>query len=312
MFDETAIDRICPPLPDPDAVPRVLGRAEVLRLGFSRRAISRSLAAGRWRRILPRTYLIVDTLTTADRLVAALVFAGSGAALSGMAALFATEVRRIAPPDRILVLTPPSNRTTSHAWVDVRRTYRPIVTQQWSGPRRVEVARAAADAALTMRGLGDVRALVARVVQDRWCTVAELGVELEAGPRRGSAHLRRALSEVGWGAASAPEAEAADILRRAGITGFVQNGEISLPDGSIRLVDFYWPELRACLEIDSVDYHFDRADWARTWDRHLDLTKLGLSVIHRPPSALRDKRRFVSDVREWLAARRLELSSRIR
>jgi hypothetical protein len=106
---------------------------------------------------------------------------------------------------------------------------------------------------------------------------------------------------VGWGAASAPEAQAAGILRRAGITGFVQNARVRLPSGTIRVIDFYWPALRACLEIESIEWHSEPSDWSRTWDRHLDLTKFGYSVIHRPPSALKDPRTFVRDVTQWLA-----------
>jgi hypothetical protein len=249
-------------------------------------------------------------MTDLDRAVAALAFAGEGALLSGAAALRESDVRGIAAPHRILVLVPPANRTRSAGWVDVRRTFRPLTREQWLGLPRVTIARAAADLALATPLLNDVRALVARVVQDQHCTVDELVRELEEGPRRGSAHLRRALTEIGHGAASAPEAAAAAILRRHGITGFVQNATVRLPGGSVRIVDFYRPELRACLEIDSVEWHTDPGGWSATWDRHLQLTTLGLSVIHRPPSALRDPTRFATDVREWLAARRAELGHR--
>lgn len=293
--------------PDPDALPRVIGRDAALRRGLSRHAIDHRLATGQWRRVLPRTYLTADTLGETDRFVAALTFAGTGAALSGAAALRASDVRRIAMPATVLVLVPPQNRRRSSKWVQIRRTFRPIVTEWWYGPRRVEVARAAADLACSMRRLDDVRTVVARVVQDRHCTIDELGIELEAGPRRGSAFLRQALAEVGWGAASAPEAKAARILRRAGITGFEQNATLSLPDGSCRVVDFYWPALRACLEIDSVEWHFDRADWSGTWDRHLDLSAFGYAVIHRPPSALSDENHFARDVTRWLAGREADL-----
>lgn len=308
LDDEAALDRLCPLPPEPNALPRVLSRAEAIARGLTRGAIEHRLATGAWRRVLPRTFLTVDTFTESDRWLAALTFAGEGAALSSAAALRASDVRRVAEPPRVLVLVPPANRTLSHAWVQVRRTYRPIVLYRWHGPARVEVGRATADLALAMTRLDDVRALVARVVQDQLCTIAELGAELESGPRRGSAYFRQALAEVGWGAASAPEAEAARILRAAGITGFVQNASIRLPDGSTRVVDFYWPRLRACLEIDSVEWHFDRAGWAGTWERHLDLTKFGHSVIHRPPSALRDKARFAQDVRDWLAGREADLA----
>jgi hypothetical protein len=301
------VDEEPPPIWDPDALPRVLGRAEALERGFSRRAVEHRLATGRWRRILPRTYLTADELRPYDRLYAALSFAGDAAALSGAAALYASEVRRIAFPDHVLVLVPPANATRTVAWVQVRRSARPVAIEQWYGPRRVEIARAAADLAVTMRRLDDVRTVVARVVQHRHCTIEELAAELESGPRRGSKHLRQALTEAGWGAASAPEAKAARILRRAGLRDFVQNAELRLPDGSIRVVDFYWSRLRACLEIDSVEWHFERDDWAGTWDRHLDLSKFGYSVIHRPPSALDDERRFIGDVTDWLAGREADL-----
>jgi hypothetical protein len=296
-----------PAFVDPDAWPRVVSRAEAMRRGLSRHAIDRRLSSGRWRRVLPRTYLTADTFSGVDRLYAALAFAGGGAALSGAAALYASEVRGVGVPGRVLVLVPAGNYTKSTGWVLVRRSARPFAVQNWYGPRRVEVPRATVDLAVAMRRLDDVRALLARVVQDGHCTVADLDAELEAGPRRGSAHLRRSLAEVGWGAASAPEARAASILRRAGVSGFVQNAGIRLPDGRARYVDFFWPQLRACLEIDSVEWHFGQREWADTWDRHLELTKMGYSVIHRPPSALDDEERFVRDVLEWLAARAAEL-----
>jgi very-short-patch-repair endonuclease len=296
-----------PPLFDPDALPRVIGRDEAVRRGFSRHAIDHRSSTGEWRRILPRTYLTADTLTDHDRCVAALIFAGSGAALSAGAALRMSGVRRVAMPGTVLVLVPPSNRVHSVRWVHVRRTFRAIEPLLAPGPRRVEVARAAADACLEMTRLDDVRTLVARVVQDRHCTIDELGAELADGPRRGSAHLRQALEEVGWGVASAPEAEAARILRRGGITDFKPNQTLTLPDGSTRVVDFYWARIRACLEIDSVEWHFDTDSWTATMNRDVHLSKAGYSVIHRPPSALRDPEKFVADVRDWLAGREADL-----
>jgi hypothetical protein len=96
---------------------------------------------------------------------------------------------------------------------------------------------------------------------------------------------------------------AAVLLKRGGIDGFIQNARVRLPSGKVRVIDFYWPALRACLEIESIEWHSEPGDWSATWDRHLELAKLGFSVIHRPPSALRDAGRFVADVREWLAER---------
>lgn len=307
MLSAADLDRICPLPPDRDVLPRVLTRAMAEDLGVGRRGLEHRLVRRRWRRVHPRVYATVDSLTERDRMDAALLFAGDGAALSGAAALRASEIPGVAMPATVLVLVPPANRTRSTRGVQVRRTLRPIVPEQWTGPRRVEVSRAAADESLRLRRIDDVRALVARVVQGGHCTVDELAAELVAGPRQGSAHLRRALEEVGWGVESAPEAKAARILRRAGVTGWKPNVVLRLPDGTRRRVDFYWAALRAALEIDSREWHVEPEDWSGTWDRHLDLAKAGIAAIHRPPSALIDEAGFVRDVRAWLAARESEL-----
>ena len=78
----------------------------------------------------------------------------------------------------------------------------------------------------------------------------------------------------------APEARAGRLLRRAGVPKFKQNFRIDLPDGRWRYVDFFWPRLRAVLEIDSVEFHSDAPDADATDDRHIELTTLGLSVVH--------------------------------
>lgn len=294
--------------PAPDELPRVLGRADALARGFSPSAIDRRLASGRWRRLLPRTYLTRDTLTTWDRMNAALVFAGSGAVLSGAAALYASEVPRILAPERVLVLVPPANRSRSAGWAQVRRSFRPFEREPWYGPPRVRLARAAPDHALSLDRLDDVRALVARVARTGRCPIADLRAELDAGPRNGSAFLRQAIEEVSAGAASAPEARAATILRRGGAPPFEQNVRIDLAGSGYYVADLYWRGLRAVLEIDSREHHLDPADWERTMTRHLALETLGLSVVHRPPSALRNERRFLADILGWLTARRDQLA----
>jgi very-short-patch-repair endonuclease len=257
--------------------------------------------------VLPHTLHTVDTFTERDRQDAALLFAGPRAALSGASALRASGVPKIAAPRTLLVLVPPGQRTRSTAWVSVRRTPRRFEVVNWSGPRRVELPRAAADHALTLRNLDAVRALVAEVVSRRGCTVEQLQAELESGPRGGSALLRIALNETG-ASASAPEAVAARILRRAKLGGFEQNVDIRLPNGTRYVADFLWRELRAILEVDSMEYHLGPADWHATMDRHLELTSAGFSVIHRPPSALKNVNRFVNDVATWLVNRRRELN----
>ena len=292
------------PLIDPAALPRVLSRADAMGRGITRHAIEHRVSTGRWRSVLPHTYLTVDTLTWPDRLAAAIAFAGAGSLLSGAAALHDAGLRSVRRPPRVLVLVPPANRARTTQWVQVRRTDRLPEADLGPGPPRVPTARAVADHALTLRRIDDVRTVVAEAVRRRLSTVDEIAAELDAGPRNGSALLRQAVDEVGAGAWSAPEARAARLLRRAGVPPFEQNARIDLPGGGYYVADFLWRDLWAVLEIDSAEHHLDPADWSATMDRHLVLETIGYSVAHRPPSAVHAyPNRFVGEVTAWLAGR---------
>lgn len=292
------------PLLDPTALPRVLSRSAALAHGLSRHAVDRRVANGRWRRVLPHTYLTSDTLTWPDQLAAAIAFAGPRALLTGAAVLHEAGSRSVSRPRLLTVLVPERSGARSTGWVRIRRTHRLPDADLVPGPPRVPVARAVADHAVTLHRIDDARAVVAEVVRRRLSTVDEIAVELGAGPRNGSALLRQAVDEVGAGAWSAPEARAARLLRRAGVPAFEQNARIELPGGGYYVADFLWRDLWAILEIDSVEHHFDPAGWSATMDRHLVLETAGYSVTHRPPSAVNTyPRRFVRDITAWLANR---------
>jgi hypothetical protein len=306
-MDPALLDELVPLL-DPTALPRVLGRADALRYGYNPGMITHRLVTAQWRRILPRTYLTVDTLTWLDRLNAALIFAGPGALLSGAAALADEGLAAISRPSNVLVLVPLSNRLRSTGWVRIRATRRLPEQALRPGPARAPACRAVADVALERRRLDDVRALVSEVVRRRLCTVDELADELECGPRNGSAHLRDALEEVTAGAWSAPEARAARVLRRAGVPPFEQNVRIDLPGGGHVVVDFLWRHLRAVLGIDSIRHHSDAPDRDATDDRHLLLETLGYSVIHCSPNAVKTRPgEFARGIAAWLSARATEV-----
>jgi very-short-patch-repair endonuclease len=287
----------------------VLSRERARRLGYTRNEIEHRLTVGRWRRVLPRTYLTVDTLTWTDCLHAALAFAGDEALLSGAAALADRGLRCVERPSELLVLVPRATTVRSTGWVTVRRTSRVPPRALVPGPACASLSRAVADLALQRSRLDDVRTLVAQSVRRGLCTLDELAAELAEGPRAGSAHLRRALAEVGSGARSAPEARAAIVLRRAGLGPFEQNARIDLPDGGHLVADLLWRELRAVLEIDSVEHHLDPVDWRATMDRDLMLETLGYAVVHVSPAAIRaDPAQFARRIRAWLDGRRRSLA----
>jgi very-short-patch-repair endonuclease len=297
-------------LPNHDRVPRVLTRADALALGFTRHAIAHRLATDRWHLVLPHTYLTGSTLTWPDRVNAALAFAGPDALLTGAAALADLGLRTVRRPDRLLLLVPRSNHMRPAGWVRLRRTDRMPPPALVPGPRRADLARSVADLALERRNLDDVRALVTQSLRARLCTLPELWAELESGPHKFSANLRRALQDADAGAWSAPEARAAAILCSAEVPPFEQNACIDLPDGSQLYVDFLWRALRAVLEIDSDEHHGDPAERDDTDRRHLQLETLGFSVAHRRPNVIiREPRRFRREMESWLAARAVELAA---
>jgi very-short-patch-repair endonuclease len=301
------IDRIAPLL-DASAVPRIVSRGDARRLGYTDDAIKYLLAAGKWRLVLPRTLLTSDTLLWDDRLRAAVSFAGSGALLSGAAALCDLGLRSITRPTRILVVVPADRAPRSTGWVRIRPSHRAVRRALLPGPPRVEVARAVTDLAVELRRQDDVRAVVAEAVHRGRCTVDELADELRRGPQRGSAYLRLAIDEIGQGAWSAPEARAATLLRRARVAPFKQNRRIDLPNGKWFYVDFLWKKLRAVLEIDSDTHHALTGDADATADKHIVLETLGYTVVHRTPAyIIRQPQEFVAGIDAWLTARSREL-----
>jgi very-short-patch-repair endonuclease len=286
-------------------LPRVLTRAQVIDAGGSDDAIRWALGRRRWCRMAPGLYLTRPPATFHDRLLAATLHAGDTALVSGAACLRASGFRSVKEPVRILVLVRRDVGVRSTPTIQVRRTRR--LPEPAPGPvAMAPIARAVADHALRLDYLGDVRAVVAESIQQGHCELADLQLELDRGGRNGSAHFRKALDEVACGARSGPEAEAGTVLREAGLLGFRQNAELTV-EGRRFVADFLWEDLMAILEIDSEEFHFRREDWLATMRRHATLEAAGYSVIHIPPSALRDRAGFLDTVAKWLAGRRRSL-----
>jgi hypothetical protein len=138
-------------------------------LGYSSRQIERRLAIGAWRRVLPHTYLTVDTFTWRDRLDASLAFVGPQAVLSGAAELIESGVK-MPQPAKLLVLAPRGCAVRHSAYVRVCHTTRLPEPIRWYGPRRAPVERAVADYARDARRIDDVRTAVAAAVRAGGCT----------------------------------------------------------------------------------------------------------------------------------------------
>jgi hypothetical protein len=213
-MDEAWLDEVLP-LPDHTALPHVMTRAEAMRFGVGGDVVDHRVRSGRWRRVAPGVYVTGRLVGDRDRAVAALRHGGSRSVLSGAARLRLAGFRSVRGVDRELLLVPVDAGCANRGRIQVRRTRRLPRVATVDGLRLAPVARAVADLALTLARADAVTAVVAEAVQRGLCTPDELLVEYHAGPRQGSALLRRTLADVGAGAHSVPEARVGRLLRRS-------------------------------------------------------------------------------------------------
>ncbi|HKC29873.1 MAG TPA: hypothetical protein VKB75_17795 [Jatrophihabitans sp.] len=294
-------------------LPRVLTVSGARRLGYTDAHVRTELRRGNWQRMASRILLTrPDEATRSDWINAAMVLGGPAAALSGWDAVRLRGLGTARPPSPYVLVLVPTGRNRIVGGVHLRPSHRPAATTLVSAldehipsARLAATARAVCDTALLYREFPAVRAMVTAAVQKGICTPSELVAEYEAGPRNGSAHLRRAVLDALAGAHSVAEAEAVQFLRLAGLAGFEVNAPIYDSRGNlVAIVDLLWRQLRAVVEIDSREYHFTEQDWKATTRRHNLLTELDLAVKHYPPSEVRNGRQeWARAVDRWLAGR---------
>lgn len=267
---------------------KVLTRAEALAAGLSRHQLDRLAgAAARWQRVLPGVYVTyTGPLTVRDRCIAALKYAGAGAALAGRTAALLHGIRYVAQTEFVHVLVPATTRKSSRDWVRIQRTTRPLRRVRVNGLPAITVARATVDLALVLPTLRDVRAVVGDVLQRRLTTLADLRDEFVLAPQQGKKHLRQALEDAGAGTRSAPEGGLRDIFRRFRLPVPQFNARIMIAGYGEVVVDALWRKQRVVVEVDSREWHLSPADWERTMRRHNALQRAGYVVLHFPPSRI--------------------------
>lgn len=279
---------------DPEMLIRIANRgiiadATLRRNGVSGSAIhQRCRPGGPWERVLPGIiHLRNGRLSNRQRSVAALMYGGDTAILTGRAALREYGFESAAHDAHILL--PADQRIQSKGFVLVERTHRMPEQVSRQGLRCAPLVRAVLDAARRCTTLDATRALIAEVVQRGAVTVPELSEELEVGSGRGSAFPRTVLREVAANVHSVPEAHARKLWLRSGLPEMVFNRDVvdahgnfvARPDGWIDEVAMAW-------EVDSLAWHLSPADYKRTLERRTRMQGLGIIVLATAPSALRD------------------------
>jgi hypothetical protein len=285
----------------------IIGRRQAIACGMTPKAVQHRIrAGGPWQVIVPGVYVAgPGALTTRQRAMAAWEHAGRAIAITGPSAVLWHRLPA-ANTQYIDVLVPPDCRRGSVSFIRIHRTSVPPQVLHVDGRvKYVDPARAVADAVRAMADLSEVRALVAAGVQRGSIELWQLTRELDAGPNRGSALLRRALSEVADGARSTAEADLLTLIRLAKLPEPLYNSRLYIGAEFLASPDAWWPDFGVAVEVDSKAWHLSPADWERTLARHARMTAEGILVLHFPPGRLRSARRDVTaEMRSALARSR--------
>jgi hypothetical protein len=234
--------------------------------------------------------------------MAALLYAGRGSLVTGLAALRYHRIGKTRP-DLIDVLVPATRQRHDAEFVRLHRTTRlPERICKVGRIRYVPPSRAVADTVRGMTSLRDVRAVVADAVQRRACQVRDLAAELAAGPNLGSALFRAALADVAEGIRSVAEADLKDLLARARIPMPLFSPALYDRDGTfIARPDAWWPELGIAIEVDSREWHLSPEDHEKTLARGRRMGRYQIVVLRFTPKKIRsDAATVIEEIRRTL------------
>ncbi|MFD2466669.1 hypothetical protein [Amycolatopsis silviterrae] len=268
-------------------------------LGMNSKVIyRRCLPGGTWQRLLPGVILLHNNDPTPDQLVhAALLYAGESAIVTGEEACLRYGLRLPSAdgPRQVHLLVPHRKKLNSAEFVTIERTrYLPAPWQR-DGVPLAPIVRAATDLVRRTRNSESVSRILIEAIQRGSCSPQALAEELNRGSQRGTAIPRRLLAE--WSdVRSVAEAEAQKLAALLPNPPTHQNAVLyDRSGGYAGRPDFWWDDVGLAWEIDSVEFHFRSADYARTLRRNTRYAALGIAVVQTLPSRLRTEPKAVLD-----------------
>lgn len=251
----------------------VIAAWQLEQCGVSSSALSRWVASGRLHRIYPRVYAVGHrTICAEGRLLAAILYAGPGAALSHTSAASWWELIPYLP-DTAHVLTPIRRQSLKSVRVHPAKEVGRVM---YRGLPVTPVARTLLDFA-SLASVDSVRKAVAEADFKRLIDLDAIDALTGVG-RNGSAKLNRALTlhRPEYARTATPlEDLLLDLCRRR---------RIPFPEVNVKVgiykVDALWRKERVIVEVDGGDGHGTRAQMERDRERDLVLRASGHRV-HR-------------------------------
>lgn len=225
--------------------------------------------------------------------MAALLYAGPFAMVTGSTACRAYRLKYVPADARVQILVPHGVQRSSIPIARIRRT------RHLPSPRVVRnfpcapPERAALDACTEAKSLRTVRAVLCDVVQEGLTTADRL-VDVAKGLRTTNTLVRSALSDIIAGCRSAPECELRDLIATSQSLP-EPRWNLPLPDQPRTdrdrhlLPDACWPEARLVVEIDSSEWHRRGEKAEETERRRAHYASLGWRVIPVSPRRIREE-----------------------
>lgn len=282
----------------------VLTRAQAREHGLSNRAVTRRVELGLWESLYPSVFRVEgSTPTWRQRLMAALLWAGRGAALSHRAAAGLHGFARFGEG--------PIELSATFKLHSVPRAEVHLVGELswqelcWSGPLTLtKPTRTLLDLSAT-EDAATLRASVDEALRRRWMTLERLQVAVSgAAKRHGVPALRAIVNELAGGDApleSELEARVAEVLASAGFPRPIKQKVIRIGTTVCR-VDFLIPGTKVVIEADGYAYHSGFQSFERQRERQRMLIARGFVVLPWTWNSLkRHREQLVRQLRETLA-----------
>jgi RNase P/RNase MRP subunit POP5 len=175
-----------------DLQAQIVTRRQLMSFGISDVATYRKIKKGEWQRVLPGVCaLTTGPLSTEQRRIAAILYAGSLAQLTGLCALHWYGFRHAPTTAHMHVLVPHGTRRRSTGFVIVQRTHEPDPAPHQTPLYRIaSPTRAVIDACRASGDIRTTRAIMAEAVQRRFTGLALLEDELRRAGRSRTAMAR--------------------------------------------------------------------------------------------------------------------------
>jgi hypothetical protein len=286
----------------------VVHRRVLRSCGVSNERIRTAVRTGRWQE--PVRGVVVahgGGLTQRERWQVALEFAGPGSCLSHHSALklWGARTEELSPAARtagvagdfrgpsdggmVEVSRPHGQHMSSHGFVVVHQSRRPLLPENMSGLPATTAARAVIDISLSARRRADVEHAVSDALQRDLVTVEDLVGEARALGRRLGPWLRSALEDARRGMRSVGESDLRRVVVAAGLPEPEWNAPVDTPAGRF-FVDALWRDRAVGAEADGREWHLNARDWTDDLRRQNALHGVGLVLLRFPVPRLRADR----------------------